>query len=83
MFMRLGVAEIGENAVTHVFSDEATIALDEFGAAAAIGTNDAAQVLGVELSRERGRADQVAKHDCELAALRRSRGGLVRSDSGA
>jgi hypothetical protein len=63
MFMRLGVAEIGENAVAHVFCDEAAIALDQFSAAAVISGNDAPQVLGVEPSRKRGRADQVAKHD--------------------
>jgi hypothetical protein len=28
MFMRFGVAEIGENTVTHVFCDEAAVALD-------------------------------------------------------
>ena len=37
MFMRLWVAEIGENAVAHVFGDEAAIALDQFRAAAVIG----------------------------------------------
>jgi hypothetical protein len=50
MFMRLGVAEIGKNAVTHVFCDKATIALDQFGAAAVIGGNDAPQVLGSSLA---------------------------------
>ena len=48
MFMRLGVAEISENAVTHVFCDEATIALDQFGAAAVIATDYATQVLGID-----------------------------------
>jgi hypothetical protein len=51
MFMRLRVAEIGENAVTHVFWDETTVALDQLGAAAVIGGNDAAQVLGGDPSR--------------------------------
>jgi hypothetical protein len=41
MFMRLGVAEIGENAVTHILGDEAGIALNQFGAATVIGGNDA------------------------------------------
>jgi hypothetical protein len=62
MLMRSGIAEIGENAVAHVFRDEATIALEQFRAAAMIGADDAPQVLGVELSRKRGRADQVTKH---------------------
>jgi hypothetical protein len=34
--------------VTHLFCDEATIALDQFGAAAVIGSDDAPHVLGVE-----------------------------------
>src|SRR5262249_38189927 len=46
-----GVAEIGENAITHIFRHEATIALNQFGAAAVIGSNDAPQVLGVEPAR--------------------------------
>jgi hypothetical protein len=54
MFMRLWIAEIGENAVAHVFCDEATIALDQFRAAAVIGSNDAPQILGVEPSRAGG-----------------------------
>jgi hypothetical protein len=53
VFMCLGVAEIGENAVTHVFCDEATIPLDQFGAAAVIGSNNAPHVLGVEPHRQR------------------------------
>ena len=48
MFMRLGVAEISENAVIHVFGDEATVALDQFRAAAVICADDRAQVLGIE-----------------------------------
>jgi hypothetical protein len=41
MFMRLGIAKVSENAVTQVFGEEATVALDQFGAAAVIGGNDA------------------------------------------
>src|SRR5215472_269226 len=69
MFMRLGVAEIGENAVSPVLGDEATMVLNQFGAAAVIGSNDASEVLGVEPSRHRRRTHQVAKHDGELAAF--------------
>jgi hypothetical protein len=83
MFMRLGVAKIGENAVTHVFCNEATIALDLFGAAAVINGNDVPQVLGVEPSRQRRRANQVAKHDSELASLRRCGSGLMFMGGGA
>jgi hypothetical protein len=41
MFIRLRVTEIGKNAVTHVFCDEAIISSDQFRAAAVIGGDDA------------------------------------------
>jgi hypothetical protein len=63
MFMRLGVAEIGENAVTHVFRHEPTVALDQVGAAVMIGADNPTQVLRIKLARQRGRTDQVTKHD--------------------
>ena len=47
-------------------------------AAAVVGADDLAHVLGVEPSRERGRADEVAEHDRELAAL----GGVQRARNG-
>jgi len=50
MFMRLGVAEIGENAVAHVFGDKPAIALDEVGAAAMIAAYNPTQVFGVKLA---------------------------------
>jgi hypothetical protein len=69
MFMRFGVAEIIENAVSHALRDEAIMTLNQFAAAAVIGSNDASQVLGVDLSRQRLSTHQVAKHHRELAAL--------------
>jgi hypothetical protein len=56
----LGVAEIGENPVAHVFCDEAAIALNQFSATAMIGGNDAPQILGVEPGRQRRRARKVS-----------------------
>jgi hypothetical protein len=44
-----------------------------------IRADDGSQVLGVEPSRERGRAYEVAEHYGELAALGRVNGGLVGS----
>jgi hypothetical protein len=41
MLVRPWVAEIGEHPVAHVFGDEATVALDELGAAAMIRVEDA------------------------------------------
>jgi hypothetical protein len=63
MLVGLGIAEIGEYTVAHVFRHEPSVALDQLGTAAVIGGNDASQVLWVEPSSERRRADQVAKHD--------------------
>jgi hypothetical protein len=50
MFMRLGVAKMGENAVSHVFCDKATIVLYQLCAAAVIGGNDASKILGSSLA---------------------------------
>ena len=69
MLMRLRIAEIGEHAVAHVFGDEAALARDLGRAAFVIGRDDAPHVLGIEPRGKRGRAEEVAKHDCQLAAL--------------
>src|SRR6516225_3920343 len=67
--MRLRIAEIREYPVTHVLRDEPTGLGDLLGAAAMIRADDLAHVLGVEASGERGRADEIAEHDGELAAF--------------
>jgi hypothetical protein len=67
--MRLRVAEVRKHAVAHVLRHEPARLGDLLGAAAVIGADDFAHVLGVETSGERGRADEVAEHHRELAAL--------------
>jgi hypothetical protein len=74
MFVGLGIAEIGEHAITHVLGNEAAVALDRGRAAAMIAPYDRAHILGIEPHRESGRADEVAEHDGEVPAL----GGLRR-----
>jgi hypothetical protein len=74
--VRLRVAEVGEDAVPQVLRDMAAEALDGAGGRALIRAHDLAQVLGVELGRQLGRAHEVAKEDHELPALARGRGGL-------
>ena len=69
MLMGLGIAEIGQHPVTHVLGDETAGLGDEIGAAALVCTNDLTHVLGVEPRRQRGRADKVAEHYRQLAAL--------------
>ena len=62
-------AEIGQHAVAHEFGDEAVVARDRARTGVLIGANDLAHVLGIEPRRQRGRADEIAEHDRELAAL--------------
>ncbi len=92
--VRFRIAEIDQHAVAHVFGDEAAEARHHFCCAFVIGGNDVTQVFRVELGRQRGRADQVAEHHRELAALgagtgprwrggrRRRRGSRGRTDFG-
>jgi hypothetical protein len=63
------VAEIGEHAVAHVFRDKPVGAPDDIGNSAVVGSNDLAQILGVEPSRELGRTDQIAEHHRQLPAF--------------
>ena len=69
VLVRLRPAEIGEHAVAHVLGDVTRPALDHLGAAFLIGADHLAHVLGIEPRRQRGRADQIAEHHRQLAAL--------------
>jgi hypothetical protein len=48
VFMGVRVAEIGENAVAHVFCDKAAKALQYLGDAFVVFGDDLTQVLGIE-----------------------------------
>jgi hypothetical protein len=63
------VAEIDQDTVAHVLGDKAIEPGDHFGDGAVIGGDDLAQILGIELRGERGRANEVAEHDRELPSL--------------
>jgi hypothetical protein len=78
MLVGLGIAEISQHAITHVFGDEPPRLGDLLGATTVIGTDDLAHILGVQPSREGGRANEVDKQDRELAALGDVLGGFVR-----
>src|SRR6185312_8756666 len=69
VLLRPRIAEQGKHAVAHVFGDHSAMMLDDRGAAAVIGADDLAHVLGIEQRRQRGRADQVAEHQRELPPL--------------
>jgi len=46
--MSFRIAEIDQNAVTHILGDKAGEAGDRVGDAAVIGADDLAQILGIE-----------------------------------
>ena len=58
----LGIAEIDQDAVAHVFGDEALVLADDGRAALLIGPDHVLQILGIEPARERGRIGQIAEH---------------------
>jgi hypothetical protein len=69
VLMRSRVTEIDQNAVAHVFRDKAIELGNDPGDGAVIGGDDLAQILGIELRRQRRRANQIAKHHRQLSAL--------------
>ena len=73
--VRLRVAEVGEDAVAQVLRDVPAEALDGARGRALIRADDLAQVLGIELRRQLGRAHEVAEEDRELPAFSRPRVG--------
>ena len=65
----MGIAEINEHAVAHVLGYEALEPRDRFGDALVIGADHGTQIFGIELGRERGRANEVGEHHSQLTAL--------------
>jgi hypothetical protein len=87
VFMRLRVAEIGQNAIAHQFGDIAAEPRDRVADAGVIGAEDVAQLFRVEPRRECRRADQIAKKHGQLPPLgggrrRWLRDGLVAAQGG-
>ena len=69
IFMRLGVAEVDEQAIAQILRDMALEAGDHFGAGLLIGPHHLAPVFGVELAGEGGGVDEVTEQDGQLAAF--------------
>ena len=69
VLVRLRIAEVGEQPVDQVLRDVPLPALDDGRRRLLNRAHDAAQVLRIEALREDARADQVARHDRELAPL--------------
>src|SRR6516162_8796854 len=67
--MRSRVAEIDQNAVAHVPTDEAVERGDHPGDGPVICGDDLAQILGIEARRQRCRANKITEHYRELSAF--------------
>ena len=67
--MGAGIAEIGEYPVAHKPGETAVVSGDHPRAGGPIGADHLPHVLGIEASRERSRAYQIAEHDGEVASL--------------
>ena len=67
--MRSRVAEIDQDSIAHVLGDKPIEPGDHLGGGTVIRGDDLAQILGIESSRERSRANEVAEHHGELATL--------------
>ena len=73
--MRLRIAEVNEHPVADQSGGKAAKAGDYLADAAMIGGDDVAQVLWIEPCGQLSRANEVAEHNGELAALGRGNVG--------
>ncbi|MGY3030984.1 hypothetical protein ACVIIV_000154 [Bradyrhizobium sp. USDA 4354] len=69
IFVGTRIAEIDEYSVTDESGYPAVISSDHARAGGAIGPNHFPHILGIEARRESGGADQIAKHNGEVAPL--------------
>ena len=69
IFVRQGVAEVDEQAITEILGDVPVKAGDHLGAGVLIGPHHLTQLFRVELAGEHGRVHQVTEQHGELAAF--------------
>jgi hypothetical protein len=69
IFVREGVAEVDEQAVTEILRNMPLKAGDHLGARVLIGSHHLTQLFWVELASEHGRVHQVTEQHGELAAF--------------
>ena len=69
IFVRLGPAEVHEQAIAEILGDVSVIAGDHLRAGVLIGPHHFAQLFGVELAGQDGRVHQIAKQHGELPAF--------------
>ena len=74
MLVRQRVAEIGEDPVAHILGDIAPQPGNHLGHGGLISPEHLAQIFRIEARRQRGRANQIAKHDSQLPTLGTGRG---------
>jgi hypothetical protein len=69
VFVGTREAEVDEQPVAEILRNVSVVPADDLGAGLLVGAHDLAQVLRVELRRERSGLHQVTKHHGELAAF--------------
>ncbi|HYP36152.1 MAG TPA: hypothetical protein VEQ62_07410 [Stellaceae bacterium] len=69
VFVREGIAEIGQYSVAPELGEEAVIGPRDTGAGGVIGVDHGAHVLWIESGRQGSRAHQIADHHGEVTAL--------------
>ena len=68
-FARLGIAEIGEDPIAHVLSQEPVVPLDDRRYGVLIRSDQLVHVLGIELGRQSCGSCEITKHDRQVTAL--------------
>ena len=74
--MRHWIAEQAHQTVAEFFRDMTAHFGDGSGSGIEIGADQVAPLLGIELRGNRGRSDQIAKHDGEISTFTRRRGSI-------
>ena len=69
VLVRRRVAEIDQDTVAHVLRDKPIELADNTGDSAMIDGDDLAQILGIQVRRQRGRTRQIAEHHRQLPAF--------------
>ena len=69
VLVRLGIPEVREHSVSEVLRYEPRAAGDRIRAAGVVGPHEVAHILGIELAREPGRADEIREEHGQVPAL--------------
>ncbi len=69
LFMRGGIAEIGQHPIAHIAGNKAARCFDPGGASLQEADKNISRFFGAERGNHFSRADQVDKHNCQLTSL--------------